>query len=124
VHPGWEVYDVNWWYAAPVSGLGFNDNAIDITYAPGAKEGEPATLAFTPDFGDVALENRTRTVAAGAEETIDFFRSPAPCALARAPCSSAGARTEHLALPTNLYAAARASALAARRRATASRAHH
>ena len=52
------------------------DNAIDIVYAPGAREGEPATLEFTPDFGDVTLENRTRTVAAGAEETIDFFREP------------------------------------------------
>ncbi len=30
VHPEWENYDLNWWYAAPVSGLGYNDNSIDI----------------------------------------------------------------------------------------------
>ena len=35
VHPAWEVYDLNWWYAAPVSGLGFNDNSIDFKYSTG-----------------------------------------------------------------------------------------
>lgn len=118
VHPGWEVYDVNWWYAAPVSGLGFNDNAIDIAYAPGTREGEPATLEFTPDFGDVALENRTRTVAAGAEETIDFFREPGTMRIWAEGTVQLGSRrrTEHFALPDpNLYAArALRAALAAR----------
>ncbi|HEU4699595.1 MAG TPA: D-alanyl-D-alanine carboxypeptidase/D-alanyl-D-alanine-endopeptidase [Gemmatimonadales bacterium] len=77
VHPGWEVYDVNWWYAAPVSGLGFNDNSLDITYAPAATLGAPAVLAFTPDFGSVQLENRTVTVPPAMRETIDFYRVPA-----------------------------------------------
>ncbi len=76
VNGDWEVYDLNWWYAAPVSGLGFNDNSIDFTYAPGAAIGAPATITFTPDFGTVAFENRTRTVAAGSPTTIDFFREP------------------------------------------------
>ena len=34
VRDGWNAYDLNWWYAAPVSGLGFNDNSIDITWKP------------------------------------------------------------------------------------------
>jgi D-alanyl-D-alanine carboxypeptidase/D-alanyl-D-alanine-endopeptidase (penicillin-binding protein 4) len=118
VNPGWEAYDLNWWYAAPVSGLGFNDNSIDIVYAPGATEGEPATLAFSPDFGDVTLENRTRTVAAGAEETIDFFREPGTMRVRAEGTVKAGMkpRTEHFALPDpNLFAAqALRAALAAR----------
>ena len=118
VHPGWEGYDLNWWYAAPVSGLGFNDNAIDITYAPGSRDGEPATLGFTPDFGDVTLENRTRTVPAGAEETIDFFREPGTMHVWADGTVQFGGRTrtESLALPDpNLYAArALRGALAAR----------
>jgi D-alanyl-D-alanine carboxypeptidase/D-alanyl-D-alanine-endopeptidase (penicillin-binding protein 4) len=108
VHPGWEAYDLNWWYAAPVSGLGFNDNAIDITYAPGGTEGAPAALSFTPDFGDVTLENRTRTVAAGAEETIDFFREPGTLHVWGEGTVQFGGRTrtEYLALPDpDLYAA-------------------
>ena len=108
VHPGWEGYDLNWWYAAPVSGLGFNDNAIDISYTPSGTEGEPAALAFAPDFGDVSLENRTRTVAAGAEETIDFFREPGTLHLWAEGTVQAGGRTrvESFAMPDpNLFAA-------------------
>ncbi|HEX5004716.1 MAG TPA: D-alanyl-D-alanine carboxypeptidase/D-alanyl-D-alanine-endopeptidase [Gemmatimonadales bacterium] len=74
VNGDWEAYDLNWWYAAPVSGLGFNDNSIDFTYAPGATVGAPATISFTPNFGTVAFENRTRTVPAGRPTTIDFYR--------------------------------------------------
>jgi D-alanyl-D-alanine carboxypeptidase/D-alanyl-D-alanine-endopeptidase (penicillin-binding protein 4) len=76
VNGDWEAYDLNWWYAAPVSGLGFNDNSIDFTYAPGSALGAPATIGFTPDFGTVAFENRSRTVAAGQPTTIDFYREP------------------------------------------------
>jgi D-alanyl-D-alanine carboxypeptidase/D-alanyl-D-alanine-endopeptidase (penicillin-binding protein 4) len=108
VHPGWEAYDLNWWYAAPVSGLGFNDNAIDISYAPGGRDGEPAVLSFTPDFGDVTLENRTRTVPANVEETIDFFREPGTMRVWGEGTVQVGGRTrtEYFALPDpDLYAA-------------------
>ena len=74
VHGDWEIYDLNWWYAAPVSGLGFNDNSIDFTYAPGPAIGAPATISFTAVFLLVSFENRTRTVAAGLPTNIDFFR--------------------------------------------------
>jgi D-alanyl-D-alanine carboxypeptidase/D-alanyl-D-alanine-endopeptidase (penicillin-binding protein 4) len=74
VHPEWEAYDLNWWYAAPVAALGFNDNSVDIAYAPGAAEGAPAQLSMAPDFGNLFLENRTRTGPAGGRSTIDFFR--------------------------------------------------
>jgi serine-type D-Ala-D-Ala carboxypeptidase/endopeptidase (penicillin-binding protein 4) len=45
VHPGWEQFDLNWWYAAPVSGLGFHDNSIDFTWAPGTAPGAPALIS-------------------------------------------------------------------------------
>lgn len=70
LHWDWGVYDVNWWYAAPVAGLGFNDNAVDITWRPGRVEGAPAQLSFWPDLGDFTLENRTVTVAAGGETNV------------------------------------------------------
>jgi D-alanyl-D-alanine carboxypeptidase/D-alanyl-D-alanine-endopeptidase (penicillin-binding protein 4) len=69
-HPDWGSYDLNWWYAAPVAGLGFNDNSVDITWRPGATEDAPAVLTLDPDLGDVMLENRTRTVASGGESDI------------------------------------------------------
>jgi D-alanyl-D-alanine carboxypeptidase/D-alanyl-D-alanine-endopeptidase (penicillin-binding protein 4) len=76
VHPGWENYDLNWWYAAPVSGLGFNDNSVDLHWGPGAQENAPATITMIPDLGDVSFENRSRTGPAGGEDNLDFFRNP------------------------------------------------
>jgi D-alanyl-D-alanine carboxypeptidase/D-alanyl-D-alanine-endopeptidase (penicillin-binding protein 4) len=108
VHPGWEGYDLNWWYAAPVSGLGFNDNSVDIHYAPGSAPGAPAAVSFTPDFGDIWLENRTRTDLPGHDDTIDFFREPGTLHLWAQGTVAQGSRggTEYFALPDpNLFAA-------------------
>ncbi|MGI9040919.1 MAG: D-alanyl-D-alanine carboxypeptidase/D-alanyl-D-alanine endopeptidase [Gemmatimonadales bacterium] len=110
VHPGWELFDLNWWYAAPVSGLAFNDNSLDFRWSPAAVAGSPAMITMTPDLGDVAFENRTVTVAAGGVTDIDdrFFRVPGTLqiwaegtvARDRAP------QTESFALPDpNLYSA-------------------
>jgi D-alanyl-D-alanine carboxypeptidase/D-alanyl-D-alanine-endopeptidase (penicillin-binding protein 4) len=78
VHPGWELFDLNWWYAAPVSGLGFHDNSIDFTWAPGTAPGAPALISYTPDLEEILFENRTVTVPAGGVTDIGnrFFRVP------------------------------------------------
>jgi D-alanyl-D-alanine carboxypeptidase/D-alanyl-D-alanine-endopeptidase (penicillin-binding protein 4) len=78
VHPNWESFDLNWWYAAPVSGLGFHDNSVDFTWQPGSAPGAPAVITMSPDLGDIAFENRTVTVPAGGESDIGdrFFRHP------------------------------------------------
>jgi D-alanyl-D-alanine carboxypeptidase/D-alanyl-D-alanine-endopeptidase (penicillin-binding protein 4) len=110
VHPNWEAFDLNWWYAAPVSGLGFNDNSVDFEWGPGPAPGTPAVITMSPNLGDIAFENRTVTVAAGGESDVGdrFFRQPGSLqiwaegtvALDNAP------HTESFALPDpNLYAA-------------------
>jgi D-alanyl-D-alanine carboxypeptidase/D-alanyl-D-alanine-endopeptidase (penicillin-binding protein 4) len=110
VHPNWEAFDLNWWYAAPVSGLGFHDNSIDFEWQPGLAAGAPALISMSPDLGDVGFENRTMTVAPGGESDIGdrFFRHPGTLqiwaegtvALDNPP------RTDSFALPDpNLYAA-------------------
>jgi D-alanyl-D-alanine carboxypeptidase/D-alanyl-D-alanine-endopeptidase (penicillin-binding protein 4) len=115
VHPAWEAYDLNWWYAAPVSGLGFNDNSVDIVWSPG-NVGEPARITFLPKLGDVTLENRTVVIAGDTGGTLDFFRDPGTLRIraeGRVAQGAAGG-TEHFALPDpNLYTAwAFAAALA------------
>jgi D-alanyl-D-alanine carboxypeptidase/D-alanyl-D-alanine-endopeptidase (penicillin-binding protein 4) len=75
IHPNWETYDLAWWYAAPVSGLGFNDNALDVTEAPGDSVGLPPTVLFGPDVGIAAFENRAETGPRGVRQTFDIFRS-------------------------------------------------
>ena len=81
VNPAWEGYDLNWWYAAPVTGLAFNDNSVDIRWDPDSAIGGPAQLALSPLVGDLTIENRTRTVADTGHTTIDFFRAPGSMAL-------------------------------------------
>ncbi len=78
VNPNWEGFDLNWWYAAPVSGLGFNDNSVDFAWGPGPDVGAPASITMSPNLGDIAFENRTVTVAPGGESDIGdrFFRTP------------------------------------------------
>ncbi len=78
LHAGWEIFDLNWWYAAPVSGLGFNDNSVDFTWQPGFAVGAPVRITLWPDIGEVLLENRTVTAPAGSDTDIGdrFFRVP------------------------------------------------
>jgi len=110
IHYGWESYDLNWWYAAPVTGLGFNDNSIDISWGAGPTVGAPAAVAFTPDLGDVVMENRTRTVPADSGDNIDFFRRAGTMSVWAEGTVSAASRggTEYFAMPDPDLFAARA----------------
>jgi len=65
VHPTWEVANLVWGYAAPVSGLGFNENTITATVAPGLAAGDPAAVTVEPDFADFGIEVRATTNGAG-----------------------------------------------------------
>src|SRR3989475_3741763 len=78
VHPAWNAFDLNWWYAAPVSGLGFHDNSVDFHIAPGAAVDQPPAIIWSPDVGLFTFENRARTVPADSGATIGdhFFRTP------------------------------------------------
>lgn len=109
LHPSWESYDLNWWYAAPVSALGFNDNSVDLTYRPGRSPDAPVSIDIAPNVGLFTLENRTRTLPAGERRTIDFFRTPGTHHLWAEGGLSVDARerTEYFAVPDpNLYFAA------------------
>jgi D-alanyl-D-alanine carboxypeptidase/D-alanyl-D-alanine-endopeptidase (penicillin-binding protein 4) len=75
VRSDWELYDLNWWYAAPVAPIGFNDNSIDFRVTAGAP-GAAAQITWEPKTSDFVFVNRTRTVAAGARYTLDFDRIP------------------------------------------------
>jgi serine-type D-Ala-D-Ala carboxypeptidase/endopeptidase (penicillin-binding protein 4) len=109
-HPNWNVFDLNWWYAAPVSGLGFHDNSVDFQITPGPFVDAPPVISWNPELHIFAFENRARTVPADSETTIgdNFFRRPGTLdiwaegtvALGRSPW------IESFALPDpNLYSA-------------------
>jgi D-alanyl-D-alanine carboxypeptidase/D-alanyl-D-alanine-endopeptidase (penicillin-binding protein 4) len=103
VHGTWETDDLAWWYAAPVSGLAFNDNSIDLRWGPGPTPGAPGRVEFGPDFGDVTIENRT-TTGPGSGGGVDVGRM-GPLALWAAGMIplNAPTRTSFVALPDPNY---------------------
>ena len=110
VHPAWELFDATWWYAAPVSGLAFNDNSIDFRIAPGADVDTPPSITWTPEVGLATFENRARTVPADSGSTIgdNFFRKPGTWEFWAEGTVARGRPpwTESVAVPDpNLYAA-------------------
>jgi D-alanyl-D-alanine carboxypeptidase/D-alanyl-D-alanine-endopeptidase (penicillin-binding protein 4) len=76
VHPNWQGYDLGWWYAAPVSGLGFNDNSLDVHETAADTVGFPPRITFDPDLGIATFENHAVTGARNARRTFDVVRSP------------------------------------------------
>jgi len=81
VRADWDPEDRLWWYAAPVSALGFNDNSIDFRILPGASVGAPARITGEPASAAYTLRNATRTVAAGGRNTLDLERGDGPGAV-------------------------------------------
>ena len=109
-HPGWNSFDLNWWYAAPVSGLGFHDNSVDFQIAPGPAIDAPPVISWTPDLHMFTFENRARTVASDSTTTIgdNVFRKPGTTDIWAAGTVSLNRSPwiESFALPDpNLYAA-------------------
>ncbi|NIP81931.1 MAG: D-alanyl-D-alanine carboxypeptidase/D-alanyl-D-alanine-endopeptidase [Gemmatimonadetes bacterium] len=61
---GWELTYVTHTYAAPASGLAFNDNIVTLRVTPGPDAGAPAEIQLIPG-GGVDLRNEATTVASG-----------------------------------------------------------
>ena len=109
-HWNWSTFDVNWWYAAPVSGLGFHDNSVDFRILPGTAVDQPPVITWTPDFAMFTFENRARTGPRDSSTTIgdNFFRHPGTLNIWAEGRVALGRplRIESFALPDpNLYAA-------------------
>ncbi|HET7790067.1 MAG TPA: D-alanyl-D-alanine carboxypeptidase/D-alanyl-D-alanine-endopeptidase [Gemmatimonadales bacterium] len=120
IAPGWAAWDLNWWYAAPVSGLGFHDNSVDFRITPGSAVDQPPAITWNPDLDFFSFENRARTVPADSETTIgdNFFRTPGTMEIWAGGTVALGRKPwiESFALPDpNLYAARALEASLARK---------
>jgi D-alanyl-D-alanine carboxypeptidase/D-alanyl-D-alanine-endopeptidase (penicillin-binding protein 4) len=73
---GWAIDDPRSDDGAPISALTINDNAFTLNVRPGARVGDLAMLALNPPIEFYRLDNRLRTVAAGAERHIHVERVP------------------------------------------------
>ena len=65
VNPTWEESDLDNWYGAPVGGLNFNDNCVDITVSPAAKTGAKVSVSVQPENSLVRIVNNCRTGGKG-----------------------------------------------------------
>jgi len=60
IHPDWEAGDLGKWYAAPVAGIGYNDNCLDITIRPGGKGKSAPTVSVMPPTAQIKIVNQAR----------------------------------------------------------------
>lgn len=64
LHPAWveQGEDPDKWYCAPVGGLSFNDNCIDLIFEGGAGPGQSVKITPRPDTGYISIDNHAATV--------------------------------------------------------------
>ena len=129
--PGWELDDLPWYYAAPVTALGYEDDAVTVTVTPGAQPGDPVTASVQP-WGSAVRAARAcaprelsfcivvtaTTGAANAPAALDALRPrDRPDEVDVVGTIAAGAKAEVLALavpsPPRFAAAAARRALLA-----------
>jgi PBP4 family serine-type D-alanyl-D-alanine carboxypeptidase len=60
-----------------ISPIVVNDNVIDIMVSPGANEGQPATLAISPQTRYVTIANMVKTTAAGGKIQLEWSKDAA-----------------------------------------------
>jgi D-alanyl-D-alanine carboxypeptidase/D-alanyl-D-alanine-endopeptidase (penicillin-binding protein 4) len=111
IHPQWGVFDVLWYYGAPVSALAFNDNSIDFRITPAAELDAPPGIAGTPAVGMWTLDNRARTGPGDSSSSVadGFGRRPGTWDYWAEGTAALGRRpwTESVAVPDpNLWTAA------------------
>ncbi len=62
VHPNWHPANLLHWYGAPVAGVSFNDNCVDVTFVP-TEPGQPAELELVPPAGGFKFVGEALTVS-------------------------------------------------------------
>jgi len=67
---GWDEEDLQWGYAAPVTALAFNDNALLMRVRPAPKVGERAEVLLEPLADYYQLNNRVETGPTGVRKQI------------------------------------------------------
>jgi serine-type D-Ala-D-Ala carboxypeptidase/endopeptidase (penicillin-binding protein 4) len=115
---GWSWDDLPDDYAAAVSALQFNENAVRVTVAPGPAAGDSAGISIAPAGSGLEVVGDVTTGGAGAAESIAARRLPGSMRLALAGSIPAGHAPATLVVsvenPTLFFARALRQALIAR----------
>lgn len=70
---GWAWDDMQYYYGAEISALTINDNTLQVIVKPGASNGAPCRIGFSPATQYLVVSNRTQTVA-GGRRSLNFHR--------------------------------------------------
>src|SRR5205814_10309163 len=79
---GWSWDDLPDDYAAGVSALQFNENAVRVTVTPGPAAGDSAGITISPEGSGLAIESLVTTAASGSPTSIAARRLPGSMRLA------------------------------------------
>ncbi|WP_438480754.1 D-alanyl-D-alanine carboxypeptidase/D-alanyl-D-alanine endopeptidase [Oleiharenicola lentus] len=74
--PGWVVEDMGDYYSAEISAITLADNYVEFNVTPGAAIGEPCKIEFAEPLSALTFVNRTQTLPAGKENTLNTRRLP------------------------------------------------
>lgn len=61
LHTSWEEDDLGKWYSAPVGGVNFHNNVVNIKASPGPEPGTACAISVFPETNLVEIVNRCRT---------------------------------------------------------------
>jgi D-alanyl-D-alanine carboxypeptidase/D-alanyl-D-alanine-endopeptidase (penicillin-binding protein 4) len=73
---GWEVSDLQSWFAVPSSALSVQENIVDVTVTPASAAGLPASLLLSPVDGMPKVLGSITTTLARASSDINLYRAP------------------------------------------------
>lgn len=76
VHSNWPKNQLSKWYCAPVSGLSFNDNCVDIMVRPNRNPGGLTSVEIEPDTSYVKIINRCKTTTLKSKHFYSLYRKP------------------------------------------------
>lgn len=118
VHPGWaRQFNLQDWYCAPVGGLNFNDNCVEVLVKPAPRAGEVPEVSLLPPSMYMHLQNTTKTASKG-EPRISRSRSDPTTILVSGPVSRGNNPDDAPSIavpdPGMLFASACRTALAAK----------
>jgi D-alanyl-D-alanine carboxypeptidase/D-alanyl-D-alanine-endopeptidase (penicillin-binding protein 4) len=74
---GWEQSDLPWYYAAEVSALSLNDNAIEVIVRPARVAGRAAEVFLFPPASGLVIGNLTQTLPRGGIRRIEIVPAQA-----------------------------------------------
>lgn len=75
IHPAWPSDQLTFWYTAPVSGLSFNDNCVDLTVISAPRADAPPVIRLSPLTSYVSLKNACATYNKLTEPLV-LYRTP------------------------------------------------